>query len=172
MTRPVGRRRAPSAILLLMLLALACGLALADRSEAAAHPQRLFHIERSKNANIVVYDALVDAGGRLDPERPLEAHWELLAEEGQRKKLSRIQRKMAYGFKARFVSDNTVSLKMAADIRREILVQVVGIDGRPSVLERIYVKSIEGGLLPSVEYLDLFGRDLETGRERSERLVP
>jgi hypothetical protein len=128
----------------------------------------------------VVYDALVDAEGRLLPDRPLEAHWELLAEKGQRKKLSAIQRKMAYGFKARFVADNTVALEMAADIEREILVDVVGgvaratirIDGRPSVLERIYVKSIEGGFLPSVEYLDLYGRDLETGGERSERLVP
>jgi hypothetical protein len=163
-----------------MALVLGPGLALAGRVEPQTEPQRLFHIERSKNANIVVYDALVDAEGRLHPKRPLEAYWELLAEKGQRKKLSTLQRKMAYGFKARFVADNTVALDMAADIRREILVDVVGgvaratieIDGAQAVLERIYVKSVEGGFLPSVEYLDLFGRDPRTGAERHERLVP
>jgi hypothetical protein len=178
-TRPDGSRGALGAILLVILL-LGPGLALAGRVAATCEPQRLFHIERSKNANIVAYDALVDAEGRLDREHPLDAYWELLAEKGQRKKLSTFQRKMAYGFKARFVGENTVSLDMAADIRREILVRVVGgvaratieIEGRETVLERIYVKSVEGGFLPSVEYLDLYGRDARTGAERHERLVP
>lgn len=180
MTRPDPRRGALGATLALLSLLLVPGLALAERMAPAAGAQRLFHIERSKNANIVAYDAVVDEQGHLDPERPLEAYWELRAEQGQRKKLSKIQRKMAYGFKARFVDSSTVSLTMAADIHREILVRVVDgvaratveIDGRLSVLEKIYVQSDESGLLPSVVYLDLFGRDPSTGAPRRERLTP
>jgi hypothetical protein len=39
------------------------------------------------------------------------------------------------------------------------------------VLERIFVQTDEGGILPSVEYLDLFGTALSGGAV-NERLAP
>jgi hypothetical protein len=160
---------------------LALGLSLAGAvTNEDADARRLFRIERSKNANIVVYDALMTRDGLLQSSKPVDAYWLTLADDGQRAKLSRIQKRFAYGFKAQFLDDNTVVMKMAADIGRHITVDVVEgvpravteIDGRASVLDRIYVKSIEKKLWPSVEYLELFGVDSMTGEERYERIYP
>ncbi len=69
---------------------------------------------------------------------------------------------------------------MSADIDRDIVVDVVDgvsrafveIGGHRAVLDRIYVKSIETKMWPSVEFLELFGVDLETGEQRYERIYP
>ena len=47
----------------------------------------LFIIERSKNANVVHYDARLTADGKLDPKEPVIAYWVLLAKDGRREKL-------------------------------------------------------------------------------------
>ena len=168
-------------------LAVLCALALVvsvasagTGPEGDGKAQRLFRIERSKNDNIVVYDALVTQDGLLQSDEPVDAYWLALAEDGRRTKLSRIQKRFAYGFKTRFLDEDTVVMKMAADIGREITVDVVkgvpravtDIAGREAVLDRIYVKSIEKKLWPSVEYLELFGVDAATGEERYERIYP
>jgi hypothetical protein len=162
-------------------IALAVGLTAAAGSIAdETTARRLFHIERSKNANVVVYDARLTADGRLDAGDPVVAYWMELARDGRRKKLSGIERRFAYGFKARFVDDDTVVLKMAAKIGRQITVDVaagqpraiIEIAGHRSVLDRVYVQSTGKGPWPSVEFLDVFGVDLETGVDRRERIYP
>jgi len=141
----------------------------------------LFRIERSKNANVVQYDARLRGDGRLDPEQPVVGYWIRLAEDGRREELSWIQRRFAYGFTARTDRDtDRAVLEMAADIGRKLIVYRQGgvyraetrIDGRPAFLEKLFVQSIEGGWRPKVEYIDLFGTDVETGEVRSERFVP
>jgi hypothetical protein len=140
---------------------------------------RLFRIENSHTESYVAYDARIGADGRLDRRRPVEAYWLLFSKDGRREKLNWVERRFAYGFKTSFVGDDTVVMKMAAGIEREIVVDVVDgvpratveIDGRLAVLERIYARSVGRRLWPSVEYLDVFGTDLETGEERSERIV-
>lgn len=142
--------------------------------------QRLFHIERNKNANIVVYDALVQADGTLRKKNPVEVYWLKLAEDGERKKLKRIERRMAYGFKVRDQEPRSLTLDMKADIGRDIRVSALGdtfasfieIDGRPAILERIYIFADESGLMPEVEYIELFGLDWETGDSRYEKYLP
>ena len=46
------------------------------------------------------------------------------------------------------------------------------IDGGPAFVEKIYIKSIEDGILPRVEYVELRGKDIETGDNRYEKLIP
>ncbi len=142
--------------------------------------QRLFHIERNKNANIVVYDAHVLPDGTLTKKDPVEVYWLKLAEDGARKKLKRIERRMAYGFKVRDHEGDRLRLDMKADIGRDIFVAAVhdtfraliDIGGRRAILDRIYIFADEGGILPKVRYLELFGTDLETGEERYEKYLP
>jgi hypothetical protein len=142
--------------------------------------RRLFQIERSKNANIVAYDARVRPDGSLDEAKPVEAYWVKLASDGSRAKLTAIQRRMAYGFKTRFDADGTLVIKMAAEIDREIKVTRLGgewralvdIDGAPAVLDRIWVQAQDHKLWPTVEWVDLHGTDARTGNERTERIVP
>jgi hypothetical protein len=46
------------------------------------------------------------------------------------------------------------------------------INGKESELTYIYVKLGKGGLTPSVEYVDVHGKDLDTGAEITERKKP
>jgi len=64
---------------------------------------------------------------------------------------------------------------------REVIVEktegsfraITAINGKPSILERVYVESREGWTgLPRVLYVDLFGRNKETGLPINERIVP
>jgi len=127
----------------------------------------------------VAYDVRLGGDGKPDPREPVEVYW--LGTDGSHHPLSGIQRRLAYGVKARFRSPDVIVLRMAADIGREITVERIGgvfravteIAGKPAVLDRIYVKSVERTLLlPSVEFVDLFGYDPGSGDERYERLLP
>lgn len=46
------------------------------------------------------------------------------------------------------------------------------INGKEAELSYIYVKLGKGGLVPSVDYVDVHGKDLETGAELTQRMKP
>ena len=143
--------------------------------------QHLFKIERSKNANIVQYDAQVRPDGKLSTKDPVIAYWIRLAEQGQEQPLSWVQKTFAYGFKARPDRDkDTVELEMKADLARPILVTRAGedyrarivIDGADSWLEKIFIQAEGRGLSVKVEYVELFGVDVQSREQRYEKFIP
>ena len=163
----------------LLFIALICEPVLlqADQWER----QSLFRIERSKNANILQYDAQIGPDGKLNKKEPVIVYWVRLAEQGQVKELSWIQRKFAFGFKT--VTDRKsglITLHMAADIGQPIRVQhidgayraMVDIDGNPSQLEKIYIQASKKGMSITVEFVEIYGIDLDTGDETYIRFVP
>ncbi|MGZ6240418.1 MAG: DUF4833 domain-containing protein [Syntrophales bacterium] len=149
----------------------------------AAHKktQPLFIIERSTNANVVHYDARLTADGKLDPKEPVVAYWVLGAEDGRREELSWIEKKKAYGFdikpdpsvkgyKMTLVGDPQLQITVKKEedaVRAEAV-----IDGRPAVLEKIYIKASDGVTGPKVEYIELYGKDLQAGGKRYQKIVP
>jgi hypothetical protein len=145
-------------------------------------PEHLFTVERSKNANIVVYDAHRTSSGELDPKRPVTVYWRLNAEKGQRADLNRIERQRAYGFDAHAVEDHPGSYRMVfnAGKKRTFLVRIrdgcaeaiATIHGHPAVVTRIFVKSKEEGMMPTVESVEIFGRDVATGASVEEKFTP
>jgi hypothetical protein len=162
-----------------ILLALSCVplILLAD----PAGNQHLFIIERSKNANIVQYDAQVGPDGKLVKKDPVVAYWVRLAEQGQVEKLSWVQKTFAYGFKARLDGNReTVKLEMKADFSRPITIIREGdkyratarIDGAPSYLEKIFVNASRKGISFTVHYVELHGEDVKTGEALYEKFVP
>ena len=164
-------------ITLFLALSLPLGV-LADDVEPAS--ERLFHIERNKNANIVVYDAQVLPDSNLTEDDPVVVYWLKLAEGGHRKGLKNIEKKMAYGFKVESREGNRLVIKMKADVGRDLVVDVhegtyrafMEIDGRQALLEKIFIQAEETLMLPKVEYLELFGVDVETGEEIYEKFLP
>ena len=48
----------------------------------------------------------------------------------------------------------------------------VVIDGQPAVLEKMYINSSEGLTGPTVNYIELYGKDVRTGKKRYEKLMP
>lgn len=149
--------------------------------EPSYHREPLFHIERSKNANIVQYDAQVGPDSKLHPSQPVLGYWVRLAEQGQVKEFSWLQKTFAYGFNVSLEPEReSAELKMVADIARTVSVRRDGdaykafalIDGEPARLERIYVQSSGKGLATKVHFMDLFGTRVADGAERRERVVP
>jgi Domain of unknown function (DUF4833) len=149
---------------------------------AVAEGQRsattLFTIARSKNANVVRYVALSDDSG-LILSNPIDAYWLMLAENGRREALSWAERKLAYGFSVSSSSAERCQLRLTAFKQRALLVERQGrrfratlnIGGKRAVLERIFVQSSEEGLVPSVQYVDLFGSTPD-GSPLTERVAP
>lgn len=147
---------------------------------AAAQCAPLFVIERSSNANVVVYEAVRAPGGVVDPRQPVAAHWRMLAEDGRREELNGIERRLAYGVEVvGSGSEGGVEIAVRALRERTIEVLTAGecptarmpIGGRPALLRRVYVKLARGlFFFPKVAYVELHGEDPETRAAVDERI--
>jgi hypothetical protein len=151
-----------------------------DRPPPRIRTQPLFIIERSKNANVVHYDAQLTADGRLDPKGPVIAYWVMLARDGRRMNLNWIEKKMAYGINIKpDPSVNGYQMTIVAATQRSITVKKVGsavraeivIDGRPAILEKMYIDASERLTGPKVHYLELYGKDVQTAEKRFEKVI-
>ena len=170
------------ALTLTLILTLVLPMAaLADEGEEIEPTaQRLFHIERNKNTNIVVYDAQVMPDSNLAEKDPVIVYWLKLAEGGHRKGLKGIEKKMAYGFSVESREGNRLVIEMKADVGRNLVVDVhegtyrafMEIDGHQALLEKIYIFAEEKFPIPDVKYLELFGGDVETGEDLYEKFIP
>jgi hypothetical protein len=153
-----------------------------ERRQPASAPaqsatQPLFIIERNKNANVVHYDAQLTADGKLDRKKPVVAYWVMLAQDGRRENLNWIEKKMAYGINIKpYPSVNGYQMTIVSAPQRSITVKKVGsavraeivIDGRSAILEKIYINASGH----SVHYLELYGKDVQTGEKRFEKIKP
>lgn len=148
-----------------------------------AEPVRdpLFHIERNKNANIIQYDAQLDQDGNLNGKEPVVAYWIRLANEGEIRKLTWIQRKFAYGFKIKLDrNNNNARVDMAAKIGRSIVVKrngedfraVAEISGVESFIDKIFIQASGRGIFTRVAYIDLYGSAVANQEAQYERFVP
>jgi len=144
-------------------------------------PDHLFIVARSKNANVVAYDANRGPGGDLVSSEPVVAYWLLDGDEGRREELTRIQRDRAYGVE-RAPGDDPGAHAVVFKAKRDRPLSIVTVDGctvattpiggRNAVLHRLFVKSKEGTALPKVEYVEFFGEDPNTKEPLYEKLVP
>jgi hypothetical protein len=140
----------------------------------------LFKIERSKNKNVVRYDLCISDNGDTPDANPVKAYW--ILENGRTKDLNAIQSKFAYGIKSQEkVGEDRFTIVLVAFEERKITIEkvednfraIISISGKDSILDKIYVKSEEGAFgLPKVNYIDLFGRILQTNASVEERIVP
>lgn len=140
----------------------------------------LFRIERNKNANIIQYDAQVGANGILHTKQPVVAYWVRLAEQGQVKKLTWMQRKFAFGFTTKLHDGgNTVALDLVLKIGRTIMVEQHGkdyraitqINGVDSYLDKIFIQATGKGIATRVDYIELFGSAVNNREQQFERIT-
>jgi hypothetical protein len=140
--------------------------------------EKLFFIQRSKNANEVHYDARVNADGTLDAKNPVDGYWINKAEDGSRNPISFIQR-VAYGYDVEPTGSGTYALKLKAFKERPMWIVKVGgrhrvqttIAGKQAYMDRLYVATDESGVIPAVLYVDVFGQDMATGAAVKEHIV-
>lgn len=144
-------------------------------------PNQLFYVQRSPNANTVVYAAKLDAKGGFDRSTPVEAFWRKFNMDGSRQPLNFIERMMAYGVRTDRVAagkpitftiaalpERKLTLAMDKDGKPQALIQI---GGRSVKLAYVYLQVVEGGLMPSVPALDIVGTDIASGKAVREHLI-
>ena len=144
-------------------------------------PGQLFYIQRSPNSNTVIYAAKLDSHGEFDASAPVDAFWRKFNIDGSRQPLNFMERMMAYGvridaikpgqpitFRVAALPDRKLTLAMDAQHHPQALMQV----GNHTVkLDYVYLQVVEGGLMPSVPSLDIFGTDIASGKAIHEHLI-
>lgn len=164
-------------VLVLVILSFFPQSILAVSGDKVSH---LFFIERSKNKNLVQYDIRHAENSDLPDLRPVNVYWVL--ENGRHENLNPIEREYAFGIVHQEKLDGNKFKVILAGLKGlEIIVErvndsfkaMISINGRESILEKIYIKSEEKRTgLPKVLYIDLFGRIKETGLPIKERIAP
>ncbi|HUK11851.1 MAG TPA: DUF4833 domain-containing protein [Thermoanaerobaculaceae bacterium] len=162
-----------------LALALCAAVPTRPAARRRADPNRLFVIQRSLNANVVVYDAVRDKAGGLDRDRPVTAFWLMNADKGERRNLNLIEKAKAYGFDVRPEAGGAAEIRLKAMEQRPIRVQLAGrrpqavthIAGQDAVLNLVYIRTKPGSSV-HVQYVDLFGFSVRGHRPLRERLTP
>lgn len=144
-------------------------------------PNQLFYVQRSPNSNTVIYAANLDAKGNLNSSAPVEAFWRKFNIDGSKQPLNFIERMTAYGVKLeRSKAGQPVTFSIAALPERKVTLSLDS-ERRPQALMQIgnhkvkvayvYLHVVEGGLMPSVPDLDIFGTDIASGKAIHEHLI-
>lgn len=151
---------------------------------AQAADIKMFHIDRSKNKNQVYYLAVVDQNCQFVTKDPIKGQW-LVLEKGPDvieelstfdmlaygvKNVEQVKGEVTFNLKALESKKIKVSLNPQGEKKCLPLAQVQ-IKDKWAKLERIYVFSEEGLILPEVKYVDIFGK-LDDGSAVSERIIP
>ena len=144
-------------------------------------PNQLFYVQRSPNSNTVIYAANLDGRGNLNASAPVEAFWRKFNIDGSKQPLNFIERMTAYGVKLdRNKSGQPATFSIAALPERKLTVSlderrrpqaVMQVGNHKVKVAYVYLHVVEGGLMPSVPDLDVFGTDLASGKAIHEHLI-
>ena len=144
-------------------------------------PNQLFYVQRSPNSNTVIYAANLDAQGNLNASAPVEVFWRKFNIDGSKQPLNFMERMMAYGVKLdKHAPGQPVSFSIAPLPERKLTVSLDG-EHKPQAVMQIgshkvkvayvYLHVVEGGLMPKVPELDIFGTDIASGKAIHEHLI-
>ncbi len=155
---------------ILLICLFSCFLRAEDNSTYSTQ-NRLFHIERSKNKNLVCYDINVNSSGIWDVSNPVIVYWINREERpGERNGLSAIQKKLAFGYKVTSHDKISATIVINACSNRPIRVVkqnnkyccLVKINNQDAYLTKIFVKTKSPDSI-SVEYVELHGSNAKGG---------
>ena len=140
---------------------------------------RLFHIDRSKDIDIVVYDAVTE-GGRLAEDDPVDVYWILKQEDNKRDDLNWIERWKGYGVdvEKRWGRDSLEFVMRADGTKVRVTkrdgkwIAIARINDDLARLESIYVKTDESGWFPEVLEVHMKGYRLSDGVRLVEVIRP
>ena len=160
----------------LATVAAAIVLVWAGLVHAGGKPDSLFHIDRNKNRHQVHYGITIDEACRPVGDEPLYNYWLRRDAEKQTTRPLKMFQQMAYGFQSQTVAaDGRIEARLRAFPERLLTVRAASagkgkpckaeafmtIDGKEAFLEKVFVFAEEGLLLPTVRYVELYGRSNE-----------
>jgi len=131
---------------------------------------QLFYLQRDPNTNTIICQLNVDKRGEINKNQPVNVFWMRYGDKGEKKELSYIQRKFAYGiiskdlgngqFELRFTSHKKLPMYLSKSVVDKKYHVYATINNKKMVLERIFLR-IEGGSFwfPNVKYVEIKGHD-------------
>lgn len=142
---------------------------------------QLFYLQRDPNTNTIIYELNVNAKGEVNRTEPVLVYWLRYDDNGEKKDLSYIQRKFAYGiqtkeigkdqYEIRFVSHKKIPMYLMFSKEDQKFHVYVTVNNKKIELDKIFVR-IEGGSfwLPNVKYVELSGTNTATDTPVVERI--
>lgn len=137
-------------------------------------PSQVFFLQRSTNANTVVYTARFSSEGTLKSTSPVFAFWRRYADDGQAMDLRWYERLFGFGVRVRShpepnshniafnaLKSHDLELRQRAPFEAALFTVQ---NGREYQLIYGYLDVDESGLLPKVTHLHLYTTDAQTGR--------
>ena len=115
---------------------------------------RLFYLQRSTNANTVVYDANIQTSGVLNPKKPIDVYWLRYTSTGEKKALNFVQRNFAYGLNFKKTKEGNYNITLKAYSGREILVFQERSPRAPTQFSLLSAPEEEVGILHAAQQTD------------------
>ena len=176
-----GKLKRFSKVRLTILAAVAAAPPAFGLAGEVACRDHLFVVERSKNKNIVAYDAKRGPSGDWDSSQPVVVYWLLNGDKDKREELTSIERDRAYGVEVTpGDAPGTYTMVFKSQPKRHFTVRMlngcpavtVPLKGHSAILHKLYVKAKETLVLPKVDYIEFYGEDAHTGKPIEEKFKP
>jgi hypothetical protein len=151
------------------------------RSTSVESQHTLFRIDRSRDANQIVYKLNMLDDGSLNQKNPIEAYWLKHSGQGSMEPISWIQRELSYGLKFINVSDNQATFHFAAYNKKNLFLRKIGgvykvfafSNDKFVEIDHIFV-NFKGGTdwLPTVQFVEIHSKDAANGQAVKEIIYP
>lgn len=141
----------------------------------------LFFLQRTPNANTVIYRVNYKTDGTIDTKSPVKGSWIRYEENGISKELTTIEKKFAYGVKCKSLGNDEYEIRLVAYQQMPLYMLKSALDnryhiyikdeGKNLLLKRVFVR-VNGGTFwyPKVEHIDLFTVNSDNGKEMLKRI--
>jgi hypothetical protein len=151
-----------------------------DYPEPAKTTTRLFYIQHSNNHNTYVYDANIK-GAIIDSSQPINEYRIIYTENGIKKPLSRIQKKLAYGmillesqpnlFKLRLAATKLLYFYLNNNENERARIYVI-VNEHKMYLDKMFIQLKNGilGINVKVEYVLFYGEDYYSDKPVIEKV--
>jgi len=141
---------------------------------------RLFHMERSKSANIICYDAILNEDGKFNINNPVDGYWVIRAKKNGKMENLNAWDKKAYGFIVSYDEKSNSFDFSLKDINRKMTILMV--DGKPKLkilinnmdayLEKVYIQTKKNASgTPKVLFYTLYGKTAYTNEPIEEKVI-
>ena len=151
-----------------------------SESSSKINKQNLYIIQRNKNRNTVYYDLNVLPNGDVYSTKPIDCYWKMYEKNGIREELTTFEKLTAYGYNIQkgakgdyIIKMNSLKDRVCQLIRDKsgLYSCVTHIGNKRSNLKRIYVYTVEGYVMTTVKYIELYGKDAISGADTYEKVI-
>lgn len=144
--------------------------------------KQLFYLQRNANSNTIAYDLNLQANGDINSDKPIDVYWMRYTgnRNGLREELSWAQKTFGFGYSSQKIKNQEVfNVKLVAYKDRNVNLKKINghwvatmkINNQEAQLTHIYVYADESGMMPDVQHIDIYGKDLNTGIDVKERIL-